>query len=315
MIPLQLPARTHHPANSPSADGFSFGNIMRHLLSAAFGLALLFSPPALPATEALHLGLSAVVIGEQQTTIANWEKYLSRKLQRPVNFVQRRSYQKFLELLNEGKMEAGWIDGSQYLADRASLRLLAVAVWHGKPAYQACLIVPDYDTATRSIADLRGMMFGYTDPDSTSGHLIPVSEIQRLHAAPEAFFSKTLYTRSHTKLVRAVAAGLVHGAYVDCYIYERMRQYYPELIEATRLVLKSDEYGFPPIVARANLPQADFIALQDALLGMNRDEEGKSLLKDLGLDRFEAGNEHLYITTTELLRSISANKGSHDRQD
>lgn len=309
------PAHSGQPGDIQQAAASLLGQIAQLLLLVASGLALLFCQPALSAPEPLHLGLSTVVIGEQQATISKWENYLSRKLQRPVNFVQRRSYQKFLEMLNDGEMHAGWIDGSQYLANHASLRLLAVPVWHGQPVYQACLIVPDFDRTTRSIADLRGKIFGYTDPDSTSGHHVPVGEIQREHADPGAFFSKTLYTRSHTKLVRAVAAGLVNGAYVDCYIYEQMRQYFPSVAAPTRMVVKSSNYGFPPIVTRANLPQTEFLALQQALLNMTEDPDGKLLLQSMGLDRFIAGNDTLYDSTAILLHKINANQTRHEKHD
>jgi len=264
---------------------------------------LLTGNTALAATP-ITLGLSAVVIGEKQITIAHWQDYLSARLQRPVSFLQRRDYHEFVNMLESGQIVAGWIDGSQYLLHPATLRLLAVGVWQGKPTYRSYLIVPDNDTSTHSIADLRGKIFGYTDTHSSSGHHVPVAEILRLHAEPRSFFSRTLYTHSHTKLIRAVADGLVNGARVDSYIYEQMRHYYPAIVARTRLVQQSADYGFPPIVTRADLPAGDFDALQTVLLNMHQDKTGKSLLDALGLDRFIAGDKHLYDSTAALLNEI-----------
>lgn len=264
---------------------------------------LLASNTALAATP-ITIGLSAVVMGEKQTTIAHWQDYLSARLQRPVSFLQRRDYHEFVNMLDSGQIAAGWIDGSQYLLHPASLRLLAVGVWRGKPTYRSYLIVPDNDTSTRSIADLRGKIFGYSDNHSSSGYHVPVAEILRLHAEPRSFFSRTLYTHSHTKLIKAVADGLVNGARVDSYIYEQMRHYYPAIVARTRLVQQSDDYGFPPIVTRADLPAADFDALQTVLLNMHNDKTGRTLLGELGLDKFIAGNRHLYDSTAALLNEI-----------
>lgn len=51
----------------------------------------------------------------------------------------------------------------------ADLQLLAVPLFEGKPLYRSYLIVLASDTVTRSILDLRGKVFAFSDPDSNSG--------------------------------------------------------------------------------------------------------------------------------------------------
>lgn len=267
----------------------------------ATGNTALASSPQRP----LNLGLSAVMIGEQQGMILRWKKYLEVHLHRPVSFVQRRTYQETMDLFRDEKIDAGWICGSPHVSYPALQSLLAVGVWKGKPLYQSYLIVPKHDTATRSIADLRGKVFGYSDPQSNSGHNVPIAEIQRLSANPNTFFSKTIYTYSHRKLVEGVAAGLLDGARVDGYVYDQMKTYFPEVIAQTRVVQTSTDFGFPPIVARANLAKTDYLALQETLLNMHKDEEGRILLGMMGLDSFIAGDEHLYDGIAALLKQIS----------
>jgi len=276
-------------------------------------LLLTLSRPALAdsTNEPLLLGIPTSIVGEQQSRLDRLGVYLQARLQRPVHFVQRRSYQKFLDMFEDGRVDAGWIDGAQYLENNAILRPLAVGVWQGKPTYRSYLIVPDDDTTTRSIADLRGKIFGYADANSNSGHHVPVGEILKLGADPETFFAKTLYTHSHIKLVKAVAVGLVNGARVDGYIYAQMRQYFPALVARTRLVQESEDYGFPPMVARANLPEAEFHALRDALLNMHQDEEGRQLLSELGLDRFIKIDPKIYRSTAELFSTIHPGRSNH----
>jgi phosphonate transport system substrate-binding protein len=255
--------------------------------------------------QPMQLGLSAVIIGEQQEMIQRWRRYLEAHLKRPVNFVQRRTYHETMELFRDEKIDAGWICGGPHVAYPTLQRLLAVGVWKGKPFYQSYLIVPASDTSTRSIADLRGKVFGYSDPESNSGHHVPVDEILRLGESPTNFFGKSIYTYSHRKLVEGVASGLFSGARVDGYIYDEMKRYFPSTIAQTRLVQKSVDFGFPPIVARHNLPNADFLALQSTLLNMQNDEEGRALLVLMGLDRFIAGDEHLFDGIAALLKGIN----------
>jgi phosphonate transport system substrate-binding protein len=181
---------------------------------------------------------------------------------------------------------------------------MAVGVWQGEPLYQSYLIVPKRDASTRSIADLRGKVFAYSDPESNSGHYVALGEIVRLGADPERFFNKTIYTYSHRKSVEAVADGLVDGARVDGYIYDMLNTMYPDMIARTRVVQRSDKYGFPPIVGRADLPAGDFDKLRDVLLNMQKDAEGKALLAALGLDKFVAGNDRLYDAVAALVKEV-----------
>lgn len=274
-------------------------------------LVLFLGNTALAAPQPLQLGLSAVMIGEQQDIILRWKSYLEQHLQRPVNFVQRRTYQETMDLFREDKLDAGWICGAPHMRYKSLQRLLAVGVWKGKPLYQSYLIVPKRDKSTRSIADLRGKIFGYTDPLSNSGHNVPVGEIRHLGKDPDKFFSKTMYTYSHRKLVEGVAAGLLDGANVDGYVYEQMQRFFPGLTAQTRLVQISEDYGFPPIVARIGMPDADYRALRDTLLNMHNDNEGRALLAMMGLDKFIAGDEHLYDGVAALMKEINKTAEKH----
>jgi phosphonate transport system substrate-binding protein len=254
--------------------------------------------------QPMRLALSAVFLGERQDVVVRWKNYLEAHLQRPIIFVQRRSYRELTDMLRSGELDAAWICSAPYVSHKSIQRLLAVGVWQGEPLYQSYLIVPKQDGATRSIIDLRGKMFAYSDPESNSGHFVALSEIIKSGADPDSFFSKTLFTYSHRKSVEAVAEGLVDGARVDGYIYDMLYTLYPEMISRTRVVMRSEKYGFPPIVARAGLPKAEFRKIQGVLLNMQNDAEGKALLVSLGLDKFIAGEDRLFDGVATLVSDV-----------
>lgn len=282
--------------------------------TACFLLLLIWWGMADAAREPMQLGLSSVMIGEQQDMILRWKNYLEAHLKRPIVFVQRKSYQETMDMFRDDRLDAGWICSAPHISYRSLQRLLAVPVWKGRPIYQSYLIVPQSDTSTRSIADLHGKIFGFSDPLSNTGHNVPLAQIRRLHADPEKFFAKTMYTYSHRKLVEAVAVGLLDGANVDGYIYEQMQHYFPELTKQTRLVQKSADFGFPPVVARIDLPADDFKSLQQTLLNMQNDMEGRALLAMMGLDRFIAGDDRLYDGVYKLLRELDLPMDKHVQQ-
>jgi phosphonate transport system substrate-binding protein len=141
---------------------------------------------------------------------------------------------------------------------------------------------------------LRGKVYAYSDPLSNSGWLVPQAELRTHGLDPSRFFQKTFFTWAHRKVVEAVASGLADGGSVDGYVWETLNLHHPELTRKTRIVEKSPEFGFPPIVARNDLPEKDVLAMQSMLLGMNGSPSGLELLGRLNLDGFEAGNSTLF---------------------
>jgi phosphonate transport system substrate-binding protein len=182
------------------------------------------------------------------------------------------------------------------------VRLLSVAVNNDKPTYRSYLIVPTRDTQTRSVLDLKGRVFAYADPYSNTGYLVPRFEIKSSGADPATFFKRTFFTWSHRKVIDAVAAGLVQGASVDSYVWDSLSQVRPDITAKTRIAWKSEEYGFPPMVAHRNVPEADFKRMQDILLGMADEPQGRAMLERLNLNGFITGSPKLYDRVAEMMR-------------
>lgn len=243
-----------------------------------------------------RIGLTPVFLDSQTAFLRRWQLYLQARLGKPVDFVQRQSYREITEMIVHGQLELAWICGFPYVRQREALRLMAVPLFRGAPLYRSYLIVSTHDRATRDLTDLRGKVFAYSDPDSNSGYLVPQVALRRQGIDPERFFSRTFFTWSHRDVVTAVAEGLADAGAVDGYVWETLSSQNPELTGATRVVTKSEEFGFPPIVARRSLPEQHFRILQEVLLGMPDDPDGRSLLEELNLDGFVPGSETLFDT-------------------
>lgn len=260
------------------------------LKTAAAGLALAALPAR--AQAPLLFGTTAVILDEQAEFLERWRVYLETRLRRPVRFVQRGSYREILVMLAGGKLDCAWLCGYPYVRMKDQLDLVAVPLHAGRPLYRSCLIVPVQDRATRSILDLRGKVFAFSDPDSNSGWLVPQVELKRAGVDASAFFKKSIYTWGHRKVIEAVAAGLTQGGAVDGYIWDSLSRLHPELTAATRVAWRSAEYGFPPIVARRGAEGME--ALRHALLDMVRTPPGQTLLARLNLDGFVPGDPSLF---------------------
>ncbi len=273
--------------------------VMRVRGHAAWGV-LLLCAQALAGGHAdgIRIGLTPVVPDGQIDLLEEVRDYLAAGLGEPVTFVQRRSYREVMDELLSGRIDYAWICGLPYIDHEEALELIGVPVYQGRPHYRSYLIVPAIDQTTESIHDLEGRVFAFSDPDSNSGYLVPMTQLLAAGRQPDRFFSQTFFTWTHADVIAAVAARLADGGAVDGYVWDYLSQVRPELTARTRVVWRSEPYGFPPVVARrSSVTQGG--GLRDRLLEMGDDAYGSQLLQRLRLDGFVAGDPALYESIRE----------------
>jgi phosphonate transport system substrate-binding protein len=252
----------------------------------------------------LRIGLTPVFLDDQPRILQAWRTYLERQLGQAVHFVQRGSYREISDLLLRGDLEAAWLCGLPFVELQSRLKLVAVPVYQGAPLYRSFLIVPKEDASTRSWEDVRPGVFAFSDPDSNSGFLYPSYAMRKMGIAPERYFRKTFFARGHRNVIEAVAVGLADAGAVDGYVWETLERIHPELTKDTRIVLRSESFGFPPIVARRDLPDGEALRLGQILVGMAGDPEGRRVLDLLNLDGFVVAEPTLYDRIAEMSRSL-----------
>lgn len=278
-----------------------------HLLNCAAALPLLRSAEGAAATPAaeIRIGLTPVFLDDQLDFLKLLRMYLEERMGMPVRFVQRGSYREIVELIRSRKIDFAWLCGFPYVRFKKEMRLLAVPLYHGNPLYQSYFIVPASDTTTTSLYELRGKIFAYSDPDSNSGYLYPQYQLLRAGEDPATFFSRSFFTWGHRKVIEAVGVGLAQGGSVDGYVWDTLNLVHPDLTAATRIVSRSQELGYPPFVARANIANDSFHKMQSVLLSMTSDTQGARLLKTLNLDGFIPGSDQLFEEIAVMARALA----------
>jgi len=269
----------------PSRIG-SAGLSRRRFLAAGAALATAGRVGGAAAAETLRFGLTPVFLTSDLELLELLRTYLAKQLSRPIELVQRRTYQEITALLLSEQLTAAWICGFPYVQYREHLRLLAVPVWRGRPLYQSYLIVPR-DRDAKDVADLRGDIHAFSDPDSNSGYLVTRALLAEMHEMPSSYFAKFFFTYGHRNVVRAVASGLADSGSVDGYVWEVMRELEPDLTNATRILRRSEWLGFPPIACARGLAASAIVReLARALYRMAEHETGRRVLHMLRLDGF-----------------------------
>lgn len=260
--------------------------------------ALLLSGRGAEATEPpIRFGLTAAAVRENLDLYERWAVYLGRKVGRPVQFVQRRTYREAMELLETGEHDFAWICSFPYakLRDSKIFGLMAVPVFEGEPLYRSYIIVQK-DRSFRTIGELEGRVFAYSDPDSNTGYIVPRQMLSDLARNPDSFFRHTFFTYSHTETIEAVAERVADGAAVDSYVWEYLNRRQPRLTAKTKVIQRSETFGFPPLVYRTGADPELRTRMTEALLTMDKDAEGQTLLAELMLDRFITAPSSLYDT-------------------
>ena len=263
----------------------------RELLSATVSVLLastVGSAAEAAANGPIRFGLTPVFLTNDLELLGRLQSYLQRATGHPVELVTRRTYQEITTLLTTSQLDAAWICGFPYVAHRSELQLVAVPLWHHKPLYRSYLIV-DRDRRGNGLLDLRGDIHAFSDPDSNSGFLVTRAALAERGLKPETFFAKTFFTYGHRDVIRAVSSGLAGSGSVDGYIYDVVGEIEPDLTAGTRVLKASELLGFPPIAApKIPINQVRLNAFTKALWEMDKDDEGRTVLKMLRLDGFGA---------------------------
>jgi phosphonate transport system substrate-binding protein len=258
---------------------------------------LVLAAPRLGATPApFRIGLTPVFLDERLRLLQRWRAYLEPALAMPVAFVQRGTYGQVMDALRGGQVQVAWVCGYPYVLYRRELRLVAVPQWRGRPLYQSYQIADAKlpVEAGPSLEALRGRRFAYSDPLSNSGFLYMQHLMRRLGHDPASFFGRTFFTYSHRHVVEAVAEGLADAGSVDGYVWETLAELHPDLTARTRVLQRSPDFGFPPLVAGARVDASLVQAFADALFAMPASTAGREVLAELRLDRFVPGSTSLF---------------------
>jgi phosphonate transport system substrate-binding protein len=258
-------------------------------------------------TQPRALRFSVAAMESPRDTYAAYSRLFERVGERlgvGIELVQRRTYREVNDLLASGQLDAALVCTGGYfdLSRRApgAVEVLAVPVVAGESTYESLVIVPAASRA-RTIADLAGKRFAYTDELSFSGRAYAVWFIRHAGHDPERFFSSVTYTHNHDRSIAAVSRGIVDGAAVHGIIFRHLVERDPELARRVRVLHRSPPFGMMPIVASNRLPPAERDRLRRVLIDLADDAAGAAALEMLHIERFAPAAPGLYDSAARVV--------------
>lgn len=210
--------------------------------------------------------------------------HLSKRLGVPVDVVSASSYQGVITAMANDQLDFAYYGPKSYVeaARRAKAEAMLLELSQdGEPGYRSIFIVPAGSDA-QTLSDTRGRGFVFTDPNSTSGYLIPATIVYDRFGEPaETFFSEVRFSGAHGTSMLQVAAGEVEVAATNDLDLNRMIQKGALRRDQVKVVHTSDLIPGSPIASRRDLPASLKRAVAEALLEFNDRPEI--------LERFQCG--------------------------
>lgn len=255
--------------------------------------------------------------GVQQSN-EEFEKKLSEEIGLPVESFQATSYNSAIEAMKNGKADLVIMPPFAYVLGVERAGIEAIVGAKQTPGVQTSIIVAK-DSDIQSVEDLEGKTFGFVDPASSTGHLIPKTLLlQELDLTVDEleneFFSNIQFAGTHDSAAIGVVNGQYDAASVATPILSTLIENGLIEEESYRVIAESEESPPTPMAIRSEIPEdikekvQEFLLNYDGgpeflenLLGMNNAEF--IIVDDSDYDYYREMAELLDMSPEELMEN------------
>ncbi len=265
---------------------YLFVSLKPSLRSGILLLSVLAAALSVSAASAAALSVNSLVVAlkpdknpevlkQEQAALA---AFLSAKLGTKVESKIPLSSAVILEGFANKTIDLGYLSATDMVNARArgvAKLLLAGEFPDGRTAYDSYWVVRK-DAPYQKINDLKGRPVAFASRTSTSGFIIPLSDLQArgllgADADPAGFFGagNVFYGVGYASAIERVLAGEAEAAAVSYYVLDQDKHLSPEQRAKLRMLQKQGPVPSHVLAVRSSLPEADVQALRAALLALN----------------------------------------------
>jgi phosphonate transport system substrate-binding protein len=197
--------------------------LARGLLACA---ALTFALGAAPAAHAQQ-PFKVTTIPEEAATeqvrkFGPLVRYLERKMGTKVEFTPVTDYPAAVEALVNKRVDLVWFGGFTHVQAqlRSGGKIIPIAQREEDTQFRSVFIAKT-DSGIKTLADMRGRQVSFGSPSSTSGHLMPRSNLLDAGINPERDFRRIAYSGAHDATIASVVSGKVDAAALDITVWRK----------------------------------------------------------------------------------------------
>jgi len=250
------------------------------ILAIALPVAALAAPAEWP--KKLTIGLIPTESSSHITErFDNLHTYLEKKLGIPVELKTATDYAGIITAMQFKHVDLAYLGPKSYVeaAQRANAECFVIEVDEaGSRGYHGVIISKKGSPIT-SLQAAKGKVFAFTDPNSTSGTLVPtVFFVKEMKIDPEKYFSKVIYSGSHEASMLSIKGGKIDVAATNDLDMKRGEGRSWERDKDFSILWTSKLIPGSPMAYRKDLPDSLKKALKEAFISYN-DPEGLKKLK------------------------------------
>ena len=261
---------------------------MSHPISSRFARALLGGGLVLALTAGAHAQalLRITTIPEEAATeqvrkFTPLASYLEKRMGMKVEFTPVSDYPAAVEALVNKKVDLVWFGGFTHVQAqiRSGGKIVPIAQREEDTKFQSVFIAKT-DSGIKTLADMKGKQISFGSASSTSGHLMPRSNLLNAGINPEKDFRRIAYSGAHDATIASVVSGKVDAAALDITVWRKF-------VAENKVDTKAVDVFFttPPFFnynwsVHADMPADQREKLKKALLDLDlATPEGKEILQ------------------------------------
>jgi phosphonate transport system substrate-binding protein len=159
---------------------------------------------------------------EQVRKFTPLAQYLERTLGMKVEFTPVSDYPAAVEALVNKKVDLVWFGGFTHVQAqlRSGGKVVPIAQREEDTQFRSVFIAKT-DSGIKTLADMKGKQVSFGSPSSTSGHLMPRSNLLDAGINPEKDFRRIAYSGAHDATIASVVSGKVDAAALDITVWKK----------------------------------------------------------------------------------------------
>jgi phosphonate transport system substrate-binding protein len=236
-------------------------------------------------TEDNPIVMSFVPSGDTQEIIASGDELAQMITDRTELVIQSTVGTDFAavrEAMGAGQAQIGWLNTFNYVLanEKYGVDVGLVTQRFGLTYYTGQLIVRA-DSGITSLADLKGKVMCWVDPNSTSGYIIPRIMLAANGIDPDTDFANTVEAGSHNNVVTAVYNGDcdVGATYSDA--RSSIAEDFPDVNDVVIVLATTTEIPNDTVAFTKDFPADMREKIVNALVEISATAEGQAALENL----------------------------------
>jgi len=200
------------------------------------------------------------------------------------------------EAMGAGQAQIGWLNTFNYIlaSEKYGVEVGLVTQRYGATSYVGQINV-GADTGITTLADLKGKVFCWVDPNSTSGYIVPRIFLQANGIDPDNDFAQTVEAGSHDQVIISVYNGDCDAGATFNDARDNVEDDFPDVKEKVLVLATTPEIPNDSVSFVKDFPADMRQQIVDALLAYAQTDEGKDVLNTLyDIEGLQAADDTFY---------------------